>query len=108
MGNLVSLIFVYGFIFTILSLTLKIFLFLREISNHMVQTGYIKKDSFSTNNPDKDLPVSMLYRYYYHYTFVFAVWFLKSAIIFLVVLLIIQIISLVTTGHFFRNHMLLA
>jgi hypothetical protein len=97
----VMLIFLWG--------ASKFFLYMESLGRQMIDNGFvIKAGSVRKGHPAKDTPVGKFYSYYYFCIAVGGKWIVWGMAIFAMLLFCAQIISVVTTGQYFRGNPLFA
>lgn len=109
MSKILFLIVLYSVIFVFLWGASKFFLYMESLGRHMIDNGFvIKAGSIREGHPDKDTPVGKFYSYYYFYIAVGGKWIVWGMAIFAAILFCAQIISVLTTGRYFRDNFLFA
>lgn len=69
---------------------------------------YFRRGDLAKDHPDRDTPVGKFYSYYYFCIAVGGKWIVWGMAIFAVLLFCAQIISVLTTGRYFRDNFLFA
>ncbi len=109
MTKILFLIVLYTVMLIFLWAISRFFLYMESLGRQMIENGFvIKAGSVRKGHPDKDTPVGKFYSYYYFCIAVGGKWIVWGMIIFGVLLFCAQIISVLTTGRYFRDNFLFA